>query len=358
MYYSAPDIANAASLLQSKLSPDSLSFLTDMTNIPSFDQFSGQLSNLLPENILSLGSNGALELPNTTNLLNQLNSVASNVIPQLQQNAASMFNSLAGKLPINTAGVTSIQDLDSAAKQIASISQEFSKQTSNQMLDVFKSNTQGVQLGSLNNSINTTIDSAGILSPRGVRDLSDPINLQSKVGDTVTNTTGSLKSTSYNLAAEQAQNIPFTNSAQGNLQQLSSPKFSGSNSQGFDLYVRRTVYWAYGPGTDSDSAALKSSTGRQLQQGVSVAVDPSIIPYLSRVDFPDIGTRYATDTGGAVKARTASSGTVPIIDLFFLNKEEALKFANSSPAFVTVKVYPPASKYKYVANASPTYGIA
>ena len=358
MYYSAPDIANAASMLQSKLLPDSLSFLSDMTNIPGFDQFSGQLSNLLPENILSLGSNGALELPNATNLLNQLNSVASNVTPQLQQNAASMFNSLAGRLPINTAGVTSIQDLDSTAQQVASVSQEFSKQTSKQMLDVFKSNTQGVQLGSLNNSITTTIDGAGALSPRGVRDLSNSTNLQGKVDTAVTDTTSSLKNTSYNLAADQAQNIPFTSSAQSNLQQLGSPKFSGNNSQGFDLYVRRTVYWAYGPGTDSDSAALKSSTGRQLQQGVSVAVDPSIVPYLSRVDFPDIGTRYATDTGGAVKARTASSGTVPIIDLFFLNKDDALKFANSSPAFVTVKVYPPASKYKYVANASPTYGIA
>ena len=59
-----------------------------------------------------------------------------------------------------------------------------------------------------------------------------------------------------------------------------------------------------------------------------------------------------------MKARTASGGKTPIVDVFFAKKEDALRFANSTPEYITVKVYPPKTRYKYVANASPTYGTA
>jgi 3D (Asp-Asp-Asp) domain-containing protein len=269
-----------------------------------------------------------------------------------------MFKSAVGNFPINPAGADSFGQLSSSASKISSSSQIFSKKTSDQMIAVFKNNSQASQLGNLNYAINNSLASSSRLSPKGIRDLNDPNLFSKKTDSAVNNASSSLKDTSTKMVEQVTENKTFNNSAQTNLQQLSMPQYSGSNTEGYDLYVRRTVYWAYGSGTDIDSANLKSSTGRQLEQGTSAAVDPFIIPYLSRIQFPDIGVRYATDTGGAVKARTASAGTVPIIDLFFLYKEDALAFAKSSPPYITVKVYPPQSKYKYVANSTPTYGTA
>lgn len=358
MYYSAPDLANAQTILQDKVANNSSMFLPDMTSIPGFDQFSNKLSNLLPTNMLNTVDGGVVEAFNQKNLQNTIEGSISNLTSDLQKNATSLFKSAAGSIPLNPVGTISFEELGSSASKIAQISQEFSKKTSQQMISVFNNNTQGAQLGNLNYAIDNSFANSSRLTPKGIRDLNTPDLFNKKTDSAVSAATSDLKGTATSMVKQQAQNKEFSDSAQVNLQQLSSPQFSGDNSAGFDLYIRRTVYWAYGPGTDIDSANLRSSTGRRLQQGISVAVDPSVIPYLSRIEFPDIGTRFATDTGGAVKARTASGGSAPIIDVFFINKEEALAFAKSSRPYITVKVFPPQSKYKYVANSAPTYGIA
>jgi len=104
------------------------------------------------------------------------------------------------------------------------------------------------------------------------------------------------------------------------------------------LTVRLTVYWARGGGTDSDSRRLRSSTGYTLKQGESIAVDPRIIPYEKEVIIPNVGLVKAVDTGSAVKARTASSGKLPVVDVFFVNKKDAENFANNNPKIVKIAV--------------------
>jgi 3D (Asp-Asp-Asp) domain-containing protein len=104
------------------------------------------------------------------------------------------------------------------------------------------------------------------------------------------------------------------------------------------LTVRLTVYWARGSGTDSDSRRMRSSTGYTLKQGDSIAVDPKIIPYESDVIIPNVGLVKAVDTGSAVKDRVASGGKLPVIDVFFLNKTDAERFANNNPKIVKVAV--------------------
>lgn len=106
-----------------------------------------------------------------------------------------------------------------------------------------------------------------------------------------------------------------------------------------EIKVRLTTYWAKGGDTDGWSAKRQSSTGATLKPNLSVAVDPRIIPYFSRIYIPNLGMRVAHDTGTAVIRKKASGGKYPVIDIFFLNKKDAEIFANRYPKIVKVKVF-------------------
>ena len=106
-----------------------------------------------------------------------------------------------------------------------------------------------------------------------------------------------------------------------------------------EIKVRITTYWANGGDTDGWSAKRQSSTGVRLRPNVSVAVDPKVIPYFSRLYIPNLGFRYAHDTGTAVIQKKASKGKYPVIDVFFLHKKDAIRFANAHPKIVKVKVF-------------------
>ena len=120
---------------------------------------------------------------------------------------------------------------------------------------------------------------------------------------------------------------------------VKTERFVKANIPKKELKVRITAYWAKGGDTDGWSAKRQSSTGVRLKPNVSVAVDPRIIPYFSRVYIPNLGFRVAHDTGTAVINKKASKGKYPVIDIFFLNKKDAIKFANSNPKIVKVKVF-------------------
>lgn len=352
MYYSAIQGLDLAAKLASGTTSNTFN------TIPALDTFSQNLQNLLPNNFVSTGALGQQQLQNLTNLSNNINIQLNALTPTIQNTVYDALNTKKGVSPINVNGYESNTSLGTTNTSLLQDSQAFSIENATQVSQIDNINNNTVSTGSLNQSITDEISKFNSLTPKGIRDLRDSTVFDSKVSSTTTSIRNNLYTKSASMASTQATDPVFSDTAQNSLQQISSPEYSGDNKGGFDLYVRRTVYWAQGPGTDIDSANLRSSTGRQLQQGVSIAVDPSIIPYLSRVEFPDIGTRYATDTGGAVKARIASRGTAPIVDIFFLKKEDALAFANSTSPYITIRVYPPTTKYKYVANSSPTYGAA
>ncbi len=104
------------------------------------------------------------------------------------------------------------------------------------------------------------------------------------------------------------------------------------------MTVRVTVYWKDGIGTDYWTGKGVSSTGRRLINKQSAAVDPDVIPYGSRIILPEVGKELlAIDTGGDVKKRTAAKKLgrdVPVVDIFFEDRDEALKFARNNPLFM------------------------
>ena len=106
-----------------------------------------------------------------------------------------------------------------------------------------------------------------------------------------------------------------------------------------EIKVRLTAYWARGSDTDSWSAKRQSSTGATLKPNRSVAVDPRIIPYFSKLYIPNLGFRFAHDTGTDVIRKKASHGKYPVVDIFFMTEKEAMRFVNNNPKIVKVAVY-------------------
>jgi len=115
--------------------------------------------------------------------------------------------------------------------------------------------------------------------------------------------------------------------------------FIKTNTAKKEIKVRLTAYWAKGSGTDSWSARRQSSTGATLKPNRSVAVDPKIIPYFSKLYIPNLGFRFAHDTGTDVIRKKASHGKYPVVDIFFMTEKEAMRFVNNNPKVVKVAVY-------------------
>ena len=115
--------------------------------------------------------------------------------------------------------------------------------------------------------------------------------------------------------------------------------FIKANTPKKEIKVRLTAYWARGSDTDSWSAKRQSSTGATLKPNKSVAVDPRIIPYFSKLYIPNLGFRFAHDTGTDVIRKKASHGKYPVVDIFFMTEKEAMKFVNNNPKVVKVAVY-------------------
>jgi len=115
--------------------------------------------------------------------------------------------------------------------------------------------------------------------------------------------------------------------------------FIKTNTPKREIKVRLTAYWAKGSDTDSWSAKRQSSTGATLKPNKSVAVDPRIIPYFSKLYIPNLGFRFAHDTGTDVIRKKASGGKYPVVDIFFMTEKEAMRFVNNNPKVVKVAVY-------------------
>jgi len=115
--------------------------------------------------------------------------------------------------------------------------------------------------------------------------------------------------------------------------------FIKANTAKKEIKVRLTAYWAKGSGTDSWSAKRQSSTGATLKPNRSVAVDPKVIPYFSKLYIPNLGFRFAHDTGSDVIRKKASHGKYPVVDIFFMTEKEAMRFVNNNPKIVKVAVY-------------------
>lgn len=115
-----------------------------------------------------------------------------------------------------------------------------------------------------------------------------------------------------------------------------------TNLRGKKITVRLTTYSKDErlPKHHPDKWSKKgiSSTGIPLQNMQSVAVDPKIIPYFSKIKLSCLNFIVsAIDTGSWVKSKRAAikmGRNCPVIDLFFNKERDAADFRRRTPLFV------------------------
>jgi hypothetical protein len=109
--------------------------------------------------------------------------------------------------------------------------------------------------------------------------------------------------------------------------------------QAREMMARVTYYWP----NDGGQVGNITSTGVKAVCGQTIAVDPKIIPYGSKVVISEMGKTFkAVDTGSAVKARTAAKKLgrpdAIVVDVFCANKAVAMQRIKKYPLFMKVKI--------------------
>ena len=98
-------------------------------------------------------------------------------------------------------------------------------------------------------------------------------------------------------------------------------------------YIARVTYYWDGHQT---------STGARPTVNKTIAVDPKIIPYKSKVFIPKMGKTFlAQDTGSAVKSRSASrklGKSNIVVDIYCKSKKEAEYYIKKYPMFMEIKI--------------------
>ena len=96
--------------------------------------------------------------------------------------------------------------------------------------------------------------------------------------------------------------------------------------------ARVTYYWD----------GYQTSTGAKPTVNKTIAVDPKIIPYKSKVFIPKMGKTFlAQDTGKDVRSRRASrklGRSNIVVDIYCKNKREADTYIRNFPMFMEIKV--------------------
>jgi 3D (Asp-Asp-Asp) domain-containing protein len=80
---------------------------------------------------------------------------------------------------------------------------------------------------------------------------------------------------------------------------------------------------------------------REAKRGRTAAADPSVLPFGTWIHIPGLGKLRIEDTGSAVKAKTASRGTVPVIDVYVGNDQDARRLSRTMPDYVEITLHDP-----------------
>ena len=343
---SLDNISNNASL---KLDVNvSLNEILEIAQVPPIPPIASQFAGLFADSLSTVDSEGNSASLSPTQLLNSIGNALNNMLGTIENTVTNTVNGAIGVFNVGSNGPSSDDIFAKIQSDFLGSSYDLQFSVDSQICQQSYGRINSSQLGQLQQQ---TIPNISSLTPRQIRDISTSPNLfQGYVTSNVQQANSNLTNTAMSNTNDLTNNPVIQNTAQYKGTVLSPNQPSPSDKT---ITVRRTGYWSHPYDGDEDSVLGNSSTGlANLREGISCAVDPNLIPYGSKIIFPDIGVRIAMDTGSAVSANTAarSSGenVDTTIDIYYVNKTSADQQLNSVPEVITVTIQPPRSGIKQI----------
>lgn len=337
MNLNAEELVSGATNLINELSDGiSIGDIISSLNLPQLDQFSTLASSLLPQNLVSVDSNGKFSLLNPLELQNAVKTgidSLQDIITKEINDVISEVTSIAEQAS-NTVNEVS-NTISSLGKKLTTDQLGFFEEAFSTVSSMFDLGVDTGVISNFANTVSTATNSIRQLSPKQIRDLSDPEYLKNVVSTTL-NTANTLLADEVVKTAIDYANIPVSSKAVTNLFSsintlLGSP---GPKSSGepYDVEVRVSTYYGKGESGDIEAYNKKSATKQQLISGKSCAVDNVKILYNSEVEVPGVGTFVAVD-------RVKNAGFD--LELYYEDINQALDVNTKLQSKMLVKVTPP-----------------
>ena len=334
MNFSASEVQEDLQAIKDKLDDGiSIDDLLGIIDLPILSEFSQAAGGLLPVNLLRVGSDGKVDLLSLTELQQALSKGLGDIKGYLEGEILGLFNTIKGEVE------TVYNEAKSVYEELSDIKNTLQKDNS-KIFDLAISTLNGAtglninaqSLANLKNVGTTTIKNFSNLSPKQIKDLTNP-DYFGKIVSTTLDATIAATGVAAEIMGEQSiSNSQLDNSSYMNL-------FKSNSENEIKIAVERQVYWGKGEGATPEAASKKSSwNGAQLVGDYSLAVDNTNIFLGDKVTFADDRKeREAVDI--ATKAKGISiSGTYPVVAIFFDERDKALEYERKYPKFTTAVI--------------------
>lgn len=330
--------------------PLSFDDLLGSLKLPDLGGLAQSFQQLLPQNLTSVDLEGVFSLLSPKDLQQQLQEGLQSIQGLIESQVKSVLDeAMSLKAQALDAVQQASDSIASFGANLASLNTDFLSNITDSFTSI--AGTLGVDTTSISQiqqAASPVLDGLKNLSPKQIRDLQNPANLQQTIQTAVNSASelmgnqaiaGALQSVAPSLNIQSVQQLFgvgaglfATAAANGN-----EPK------KEYEILVEVNTYYAKGDGADIDAAQFKSVTGKKLQPGKSCAVDNSSIIFDSEITT-SLGTFKAVD-----KVKTGSSSGNPVISLFFETQQEAaqkeLQLSKSNRRKQVVKVKPPSGTF-------------
>jgi len=336
----APDLNDLSSVITSKLDKGiDLGSITDAFKVPSLNNMSQLLMNLLPQNLTEFDEEGALKLLSPANLQDTVKAGIDGLKEEIEGEIKDVLNEV-----INTANTlkTNVEQVVSTVQNIGNLDilssqSSFFEDAFSAVSNITNSNVDFGTVSKFGQTITKAANTVRELSPKQIRDLADPEYYNEIVQGTLETANGMLTEDVLGVAASLVK-IPSNIGSVANLfttaNSLLGNQGPSNNSEGYSIEVKVSTYYGKGDGADLDAFNYKSATGKKLQSGKSCAVDNVKILFNSKVEVPGVGTFTAVDKlkGGGAD-----------LQLYYETAQEALQAQAKLSNKILVKVKPPSS---------------
>lgn len=334
MNFSASEIQEDLQALKEKLDDGiSIDDLLSIVDLPILSEFSQAAGGLLPVNLIRVGKDGKVDLLSLTELQQALSKGLGDIKGYLEGEVLGLFNALKGEVE------TVYNQAKEVYEELSNLGDTLKKDNS-VVFDAAISALNGAtglninaqSLATLKKAGQDTIKSFSNLSPKQIKDLTNP-----DFFGKIVNTTLDASIAATGVAAEILGEQSISNTQLEDSSYMDLFK-GGSSDDTKNIVVYRQVYWAKGEGATPEAAAKKAASGAQLVDDYSLAVNNTDIMIGNKVTFADDNKeREAVDI--ATKSKGLSiTGPYPVVAIFFEERDKALEYRKKYPKFVNATI--------------------